>query len=78
MNSRELSLLDVGHKKGRMERKAETEIMAKISLQALHSCVKDLEEYTKALIAEALFGQAQVEIQLVIIFCHMFLKKKFF
>lgn len=43
--------------------------MAKISFQALHSCVKGLEESTKALIAEALFGQAQVEIQLVVIFC---------
>lgn len=69
MNSRELSLLDLGHKKGKMEWKAETEIMAKISFQALHSCVKGLEESTKALIAEALFGQAQVEIQLVVIFC---------
>lgn len=50
--------------------------MAKISFQALHSCVKGLEESTKALIAEALFGQAQVEIQLVVIFW-FFLKKKF-
>lgn len=46
--------------------------MAKIRFQALHSCVKGLEESTKALIAEALFGQAQVEIQLVVIFWFFF------
>lgn len=49
--------------------------MAKISFQALHSCVKGLEESTKALIAEALFGQAQVEIQLVVIFWFFFFLK---